>query len=302
MGIAGLSVYAYGMTPDEYCALSDVQRLDILENPEHPDHASYLEYSDSGLDPNGPSEGAPYGWMTDPDTGERRAKKRPGRQRRAPEPEPATAELVSPAPEPETDRTPIERTEDRAPAGPRRGRGKRRGSASADVPRETEPATMAPFRAGPIAKGMNKLYRKAGKLVSVVNPTVGQALIEITRKDDEDDTTVGEAWEELARTNPRVRAFLLKLMGGAGWSQLFMCHLPVLLAVAVQTGLIERLGFGGLISLMSDDEEPAGSDDPVAAMAAAMGIDPEDMMAMASQLAGSLPQMGTVPPPFSRGV
>src|SRR6266852_3124033 len=36
------------------------------------------------VDPLAPDADAPYGYMIDPDSGERRAKKRPGRQRSAP--------------------------------------------------------------------------------------------------------------------------------------------------------------------------------------------------------------------------
>jgi hypothetical protein len=152
---------------------------------------------------------------------------------------------------------------------------------------------VPPFRAGPIAKGMNKLYRRVGKLVSMADPMIGQAFIEITRKDDDDDVTVGEAWEELARVNPRIRAALNKLLTGSGWGQLLMCHLPILLAVALRTGLLERLNLGALSSLIVDDDTP-DEFNPFA------GLTEEDMAEAAALAARMMP--GTVPPPFSRGV
>src|SRR6185503_1358197 len=54
----------------------------------------------------GPDDTAPYGYMIDPSTGERRAKKRPGRQRRTtPTGTPATTDFTEK----------IERGDDRAP-------------------------------------------------------------------------------------------------------------------------------------------------------------------------------------------
>jgi hypothetical protein len=241
--------------------------------------------------------------MNDPITGERRPKKRPGRQRKSDAPESvADAGLSSDAGE-MTERAPIERTPDRSPsAGRRKTRGGRRGSKSgdaprADVPRET--AEAPPFRAGPIAKGMNKLYRRVGKLVKMGDPLIGQAFIDITVKDDEDDTTVGEAWEELAKANPRIRAALLKLLTGSGWGTLLACHLPILMAVGIRTGFLERLPLGGLIQAFGPDEDdsPAQySENPFA------GLTEQDMAQAAAFAAQLMPNLGTVAPPFSRGL
>jgi hypothetical protein len=275
-------------------SLSDDEKFAILDDPSHADHESLLDVMDPKSHVNAPSPDAPYGYLIDPITGERRPKKRPGRRRVDPDPAPASPESSVDAqePDPTVDRTPIDRSEDRAPSSRKsRSRGGR--------PRSDPPAAavareeVAPFRAGPIAKGMNKLYRRVGKLVSMADPMIGQAFIEITRKDDDDDVTVGEAWEELARVNPRIRAALNKLLTGSGWGQLLMCHLPILLAVALRTGLLERLNLGALSSLIVDDDTP-DEFNPFA------GLTEEDMAEAAALAARMMP--GTVPPPFSRGV
>jgi hypothetical protein len=274
-------------------SLSDDEKFAILDDPSHADHESLLDVMDPKSHVNAPSPDAPYGYLIDPISGERRPKKRPGRRRVDPDPAPASPESSVDAqePDPSPDRTPIDRSEDRAPSSRKsRSRGRGRNSAPSAVPRETE---VAPFRAGPIAKGMNKLYRRVGKLVSMADPMIGQAFIEITRKDDDDDVTVGEAWEELARVNPRIRAALNKLLTGSGWGQLLMCHLPILLAVALRTGLLERLNLGALSSLIVDDDTP-DEFNPFA------GLTEEDMAEAAALAARMMP--GTVPPPFSRGV
>ena len=66
---------------------------------------------------------------------------------------------------------------------------------------------------------MNRLYARVGRIVRVMDPVIGQAIIETTSKEAESEVTVGEAWEELARTNPRIRRVLLKLISGGAWGR-----------------------------------------------------------------------------------
>lgn len=284
---------------DRLTGLSDDDKLSILDDPAHEDHASLLDLLDPESALNAPSPEAPYGYMIDPVTQERRPKKRPGRRRVPDQATPESPESPeSPDASPAEPSAPFEREPDRAPSSPtsrRRSRGGRRGSPSAPLITPDPPSPVAPFRAGPIAKGMNKLYRRAGKLIGLANPLVGQAFVDITRKEDEEDVTVGEAWEELARTNPRIRASLNKLLTGSGWGQLIMCHMPILLAVAIQTGILERLPMGNLLAAFAPDEDSETSEDfnPFA------GLTEEDMAQAAALAAQMMP--GTVPPPFSRG-
>jgi hypothetical protein len=228
----------------------------------------------------GAAEEAPFGYTTDPD-GTRRPKKTAGRPRKSPSVEELKAEkdaqvlegIVHPP------------AEDRAPGSGRRGQ--RAGGARPD---DKKPVVQ--FREGVIAKGMNKLYRKAGKMVRVVDADVGQALIDITRKDtlddgkpDPEDVTVGEAWEELARTNPRIRAVLMKMIAGGAVGQLFMVHSPVLLAILMKDAIRKRIPFMKLVEAFLDNGEDgeAPADGTVAEGLTVPDMD--QMMAMARQFA-----------------
>lgn len=196
-----------------------------------------------------PDEDSPLGYVIDRATGERRPKKKAGRPPRH------TAPRAAPRQDPPA----ADREPDMVPGRiqpPERSRG-RQGRPVRDAPE------VPPFRAGPIAKGINRLYRKAGKIVRVWDAEIGQALIECTRKDidpdtgepDPEDTTVGEAWEEIAKVNPRVRRILLKLIEGGAWGQLFMAHAPILLAILMKESVMRRLPTGRLLAAFMDDSE-----------------------------------------------
>lgn len=194
---------------------------------------------------------APYGYMTDPVTGEERPRKTRGRVPRSPSLDELKAgQEAAAAGAPEAPAA-----EDRAPQTGKRGR---RGKGA---PREPKPDQPVPqFREGQIAKGMNRLYRRAGKIVRAMDHDIGTAIIESTKKDDDEDVTVGEAWEELARTNPRIRQFLLKAIAGGAWGQLFMAHAPILMAVIMKDSVRKYVPFMKIIESMAEPEDgaPAG--------------------------------------------
>lgn len=239
-----------------------------------------------------PSEEAPYGWMTDPDTGLRRPKKRPGRRSKTATPPtgttPALEELQALGALPEA-------SEDAAPGAPPKG--KRKSARTEALP---------PFRAGVIAKGINKLYRRAGRIIRLFDNDIGVAVIATTQADPDDDdpTTVGDAWENLARTNPRIRAFLLKLVTGGAWSAVFEAHLPILLAIVMKDGIRSRLPLMGLMESFLTDEPDGDDGEPQPSGLAQMmgGISPDDMaqmiqmgQMMMGQAAANVPRAQGVP-------
>jgi hypothetical protein len=169
-----------------------------------------------------PPEEIPEGYVLDRDTKEYRPRKRRGR--------PA-------AQKPPTEHDTLVREPDTAPDTASRGK------SSKGVPR---------WKAGIIAKGMSRLYRRTGKIIKAMDRDIGIAVIESA-----DDC--GEAWDELARTNPRVRAFLLKLIAGGTWSELFMAHLPILLAVVMKENIRKHIPFGRFLeTAMESDETEEG--------------------------------------------
>ena len=233
---------------------------------------------------------APYGYTVDEATGLRRPKKTAGRPRKSPSLEDLkAAREAAGAPGPPSP------AEDRAPS-PLKGRARRRRGQSAAEP---EPAAPIPqkYRAeGALAKGINRLYRKGGKLLKAFDGDVGQAFIEITRPEDDDDVTVGDAWEELCRGNPRIRAFWLRALTGGAVSQVFAAHLPVVGVIVMKDSIRKRIPFGGLMGafLTPDEEDGAPADGTVFE-----GLRPEDMAqmramaaAMADRVMGGMPERG----------
>jgi hypothetical protein len=182
---------------------------------------------------------APYGWRRDPDTGQMVPKKRPGRPGK-----PRTPEQVAAA-------EPITREPDPPPGG--RGRGKREHTAG--------PAPAMP-RGGVIAAGVNKLYRRAGKVLRAFDHDIGQAVIECTRTEDleEGELTVGEAWENLCKANPRIRRFVMKAIAGGAWGDLVMAHAPIGIALVMKPAVQRFIPWGRLVESMAepDDDTPEG--------------------------------------------
>jgi hypothetical protein len=146
-----------------------------------------------------------------------------------------------------------------------------------------------------------------------MDPDIGEAVIACTRKDEDDELTVGEAWEALAKTNPRIRAFILRAISGGAWGDLVMAHAPIGLALFMKPQIqrflrLERLaesfaepdedtpeGEGGLPGGMTmDDFEQMRQTaaEQARRMAGKMGIQVSD-----DQLAEAAAQAG-VPPAF----
>lgn len=176
------------------------------EPPEPPGQAT------AGPPPDDPDR-APYGWTRDTVTHEWRPKKSPGRPRNVPPPGP---EEVAAAP-------PITGQAD-APPPPRDRRKRKPPPTDADVPMP---------KGGVIAKGVDRLYRRGGRFLRILDDEIGLAVIECTRPDpdDPDAPTVGQAWENLAKDNPRIRAWLVKAIAGGNWQELIMAHASIALAL-----------------------------------------------------------------------
>jgi hypothetical protein len=211
-------------------------------------------------------DAAPYGYTADG-----RPRKRPG-----PKPKPKPVSEL-----PKLERKP---DEDRAPVRGKRPRLK--------LPKP-EPEDVPAVRAGVIAKGMNKLYLRAGKIVKVMDADIGEAMISVTKKETPDDVTVGEAWEELAKANPRIRAFLLKLITGGAYTQLFMAHLPIFLAVIMKDGIRKHIPFMGIINATLTDDEPQqpGQPQPSDISQFLGGLTPDDASQMMQMANGLMEQM-----------
>lgn len=238
-------------------------------------------------DPDGPTPDAPYGWTTGAD-GVRRPKKTAGRRPKSSVPEPGG---ISPSLDELRAQGPRQVQEDTAPSTPPKGK-----AAKAPKVAKEPPADLPPFRAGPIAKAVNKLYRRAGKILKVWDPMLGAAVVSTTIKKVDDDgdenTTVGEAWEEIARLNPRIRALLLKLLETSAWGALAMAHAPIILAILMKESVLKRIPFGRLIqAFLDNDDEDQGDEDPAGVAAMMGGLNPGDLAGMLSMIQATMPAM-----------
>jgi hypothetical protein len=242
----------------------------------------------SPLDETSPD--APYGYTVDPQTGERRPKKRAGRPR---------AKATPPPPAPNLDELKQRKAPKAADDAPPKMEKPKTSLFGKPKGEYQEPEPLPPFRAGPIAKGMNGIYRKAGKLVKMWDRNVGETIIAATHKEDEDDVTVGEAWENLARSNPRIRAFLLKMLQGDAWGGLLMAHLPIAMAVWIRLreGDGDRAGLAETaMDFMADLDPRTGQSTPSDLSQAMGGMGPEDMAQMMAFAQGMMGQLGQQQP------
>lgn len=236
--------------------------------------------SEAAKDAAPDGDAAPFGMTRDRETGELRPKKTPGRPRSSPSIEDLKAARDQAAATGAPDGPPA----DRAPGKP--GRGSR---SKIKTPPGTPAEPVPQHRPGIITKGVNRLYRRAGKFVKAMDRDIGIAVIESTKntaEDGEPDDSVGAAWDELARTNPRIRVFLLRIIAGGAWGQLVMAHAPIAMAIVMKDGIRKHIPFMKLIeALAADDDEGAVDGVPVPAGGLGgllAGMRPEDMQQMAA--------------------
>lgn len=217
---------------------------------------------------------ARYGWTTGAD-GNRRPKKAAGRPRKSPSlDELKAAKEDSGTAQAEGDAA----SGDRAPEQGKRKRGRKAAAEPA------KPEAVIQHRPGVITKGVNRLYRKAGKIVEVMDADIGKAIIASTKntaEDGEPDDSVGAAWDEVARTNPRIRKVLLKIIAGGAWGQLFMAHAPILLAIIMKDGIAKHIPFMKLVqAFLSDEDGESGEGAPAGLGGLLNGLTEQDMQQM----------------------
>lgn len=73
------------------------------------------------------------------------------------------------------------------------------------------------------------LYDQAGRMVSMLIPNIGFAI-------QSSAVDCGAAWDEVAKQSPAVRAWLQKMSMTGAYGQLFVAHMPILLATMLAFG------------------------------------------------------------------
>ena len=132
------------------------------------------------------------------------------------------------------------------------------------IPPPEDDKPLPPYRAGIITRGMNKFYRRAGKICKVMDREIGEALVACTvntAEDGDPDDSVGAAWDELAKANPRVRRVLLKMIQGGVYGQLVMAHAPIMMAIVMKDAIRKHIPFHKLIEALTekDEDSPEGN-------------------------------------------
>jgi hypothetical protein len=125
---------------------------------------------------------------------------------------------------------------------------------------------------------------------------IGTAILESARNTadpGEPDDSVGAAWDELCKTNPRVRKFVMKCLAGGAWGQLVMAHAPILMAVIMKPAILKHIPFRELVASMAEpDEDTAPGEGGLPG-----GMTAEDAGQMAALAQQQMERMGMAVPP-----
>lgn len=89
---------------------------------------------------------------------------------------------------------------------------------------KAEDAAKTAYRPGALVKPLTSFYETIGGFVILADRTCGQAII---------DSAEGAATslDELARTNPRVRKVLMRLVESGAVTKVVIAHLPIIMVV-----------------------------------------------------------------------
>lgn len=82
------------------------------------------------------------------------------------------------------------------------------------------------YRPGILVRPLTDIYVAVGTMLLPVSPPVGTAFVQNAGQ-------CAESLDELARTNPAVRRFLMSLLQTGAWGKVIAAHLPILLAIGV---------------------------------------------------------------------
>lgn len=122
-------------------------------------------------------------------------------------------------------------------------------------------AAPAPqYVAGMFKVPIAMLYSQVGGVVTYVAYPVGQAIVQQA-------APCAEAWDHVAKQNPRVRKWLMSMTKTGAWGELFAAHLPIFMACVFAFGSDEvrnRLGYAvaDSINRMTDSDADHTVQDP----------------------------------------
>lgn len=181
----------------------------------------------------------------------------------------ADLDKLGPAVEPEADapplraKTPRKRPTTRAGRAAAKAQREAAGGKPAAPKRATTTRKSTPTARINIKAQMSQLYTMAGVGLSMVpaqpNPKTGQVIpqaVGLALASNAD--ACGQAWETLAKDNPRVRDALERLLTVSAVGSLITAHLPVIMAAVQASG-----GVGGVAGMLGGTApEPAAAQAP----------------------------------------
>jgi hypothetical protein len=95
--------------------------------------------------------------------------------------------------------------------------------AKVKTPKPRKPTPPMP-KSG-IAQGIANMYTGLGLGIGMVDPHCGMVIVE-------NSETCAQAWEELAKKNPKVRRALLMLLETSDVTKIVIAHAPIMMALA----------------------------------------------------------------------
>lgn len=108
---------------------------------------------------------------------------------------------------------------------------------------------VPPYRQGALIEPLEKMYGALALGLMPFAPLTARSILSDVEVTLEDNSTVvrsnaeniAHAWDEWAKTSPAVRRLLYPLLNVAGGAKVVAAHLPILMAVALETGLVSKL-------------------------------------------------------------
>jgi hypothetical protein len=96
-----------------------------------------------------------------------------------------------------------------------------------DAPEESkvkETPVSSVYKAGVLVKPLTGFYETIGGIVLLADQTCGQAIINSAEE-------AAKSLDELARTNPKIRRILMRLLESGAITKVVIAHMPIILAV-----------------------------------------------------------------------
>lgn len=97
-----------------------------------------------------------------------------------------------------------------------------------------------------LRKGLEKMYANMGTMIFIVDPMVGTTILN-------QSAACAASLDELAKTNPKVRAALMRMMETNAYGAVLAAHLPIAVAIATKYVPELRRGYESAVNNLGTD-------------------------------------------------